>query len=216
MQRTADFHDAIANARLSEPAGIADDATTLDTAVDVFGAHAPAGEAPIGRSLCGRELPSSRLSGRHDDFNLLQGEGQEAQILEQPTARRQGVGGGIGNPLVMGTARVGLAQKENRERGVDQEHGFDRMAPFLAAIIARLLSRIVGTLDTPFGAIMSKRGEAGAGADGSSGVGGSVVGTTSAVASVAATLRRLASSVTDRVGASPSVRSVACSTTKRT
>jgi hypothetical protein len=55
-------------------------------------AHPTAGEAPIGRFLCAREFPSSRLPGRHDDLDLLQGESQEAQILEQPTARRQGVG----------------------------------------------------------------------------------------------------------------------------
>jgi hypothetical protein len=121
MQCTADFHDAITNAHLPQTAGVVDDATTLDTAVDMLDAHPTAGEAPIGRLLCGREFPDSRLSGRHDGLNLLQGEGQEAQILEQPTARRQGVGDGISNPFVMGTARVGLAQQENRERGVDQE-----------------------------------------------------------------------------------------------
>lgn len=58
----------------------------------------------------------------------------------------------------MGTARVGLTQKEHRERGVDQAHVLYRMACFLGAIIARLLSRSVGPLDTPFGAIMSTRG----------------------------------------------------------
>jgi hypothetical protein len=47
MQRTADFHDAIANDRLLEAAGDVDDATRRDTAVDRLDAHATAGDAPI-------------------------------------------------------------------------------------------------------------------------------------------------------------------------
>ena len=35
---------------------------------------------------------------------------------------------------------IGLTQKEDRECGVDQQHIFDRMEVFLAAITARLLS----------------------------------------------------------------------------
>jgi hypothetical protein len=37
------------------------------------------------------------------------------------------------------------------------------VALFLAAITARLLSRILGALDAPFGPVVPKRGEAGAG-----------------------------------------------------
>jgi hypothetical protein len=62
----------------------------------------------------------------------------------------------------VGTPTGGLAQEEDREYGVDQQNIFDRVALFLAAITARLLSRILGTPDTPFGAIMPTRGEAGA------------------------------------------------------
>jgi hypothetical protein len=220
MQRTADFHDHIADARLPQTAGVMDDAAALDTAVDMLDAHTATRNAPIRGFLRAREGTASRLPGRHDDLDLLQGEGQEAQILEQPTARRQGVGGGIGNPLVMGTARVGLAQKEDRERGVDQEHVFYCVVFFLAAITPRLLSRILGALDAPFGPIVAKRGAAGASAGAAAGrvaVGGdSAVGTTMAAASASATPRRVANSVQDRVGASPSARSVARSTTKRT
>jgi hypothetical protein len=49
MQGTADFHDAIANARLPEAAGVVDDAAALDAAVDVRNAHAAARDAPIRR-----------------------------------------------------------------------------------------------------------------------------------------------------------------------
>ncbi len=220
MQRTADFHDRITDARLPQTADVVDKAAALDTANDVLDAHAATRDAPIRGFLRACEGPASRLPGRHDDLDLLQGEGQEAQILEQPTARRQGVGGGIGNPLVMGTARVGLAQKKDRERGVDQEHVFYRVVLFLAAITARLLSRILGALDASFGPIVAQRGAAGAGAGAAAGraaVGGDpAVGTTMAAASASATPRRVANSVKDRVGASPSARSVARSTTKRT
>jgi len=140
MQRTADFHDQIADARLPKAAGVVDDATALDTAVDVFDAHAATRDAPICSFLGAREGPASRLPGRHDNLDLIEGERQEAQILEQPTARGQGVRGRIGNPLIVGTAHVGLAQQEDRERGVDQQHVFYRVALFLAAITARLLS----------------------------------------------------------------------------
>jgi hypothetical protein len=214
MQRTADFHDQVVDARLSKAAGVVDNAAALDAAVDMLDAHAATRDAPVGGFLAAREGPASRLPGRHDDLDLIEGERQEAQILEQPTARGQGVRGRISNPLIVGTAHVGLTQKKDRERGVDQQHVFYRVALFLAAITARLLSRILGALDAPFGAIVAKRGEAGAGAG--AGAGRVAVGSTMAAASASATPRRWANAVKDRVGASPNARSVARSTTKRT
>jgi hypothetical protein len=197
-----------------------DDAAALNAAVDVLDTHAPTGNAPIRGLLRACELPSSRLPGRHDDLHPVEREGQEAKILEQPAPRRQGVRGGIGNPLIVGMARIGLTQKENREGRVDQQHVFHRMVFFLAAIRARLLSRILGALDAPFGPIVAKRGEAGTGiaatVGSSDGGGDPAVGSTMAAASASATPRRCANSVTDRAGASPSARSVARSTTKRT
>jgi hypothetical protein len=220
MQRTADFHDQISDTRLPEAADVMDDAAALDAAVDVLDAHAPTGDAPIRGLLRACELPSSRLPGRHDDLHTVERERQEAQILEQVAPRRQGVRGGIGNAFIVGTTRIGLTEKENREHGIDQQHVFDRVALFLAAITARLLSRILGALDAPFGPIGAKRGEAGVGAGAAVGrsADGSApaVGSTMAAASASATPRRWANAVTDRVGASPSVRSVTRRTTKRT
>jgi hypothetical protein len=63
MQRTADFHDAIANAGLPQAAGVVDDAATLDAAVDVLKAHAAARDAPIRRLLRACEVPASRFAG---------------------------------------------------------------------------------------------------------------------------------------------------------
>jgi hypothetical protein len=82
MQGTADFHDAIAHARLPETADIVDNAAALDAAVDVFNAHAAARDTLIRRLLRPREIPSSRLLGRHDDVDLVKRKRQEAQILE--------------------------------------------------------------------------------------------------------------------------------------
>jgi hypothetical protein len=119
----------------------------------------------------------------------------------------------------MGAAGIGLTQQEARECRVDQPHVLHRMVCFRAAIIARLLSRILGALDAPFGAIVPKRGAARiatAVAGGRSDGGGApAVGATMGAASAAATPRRGANSVKDRVGASPSPRSVARSTPTR-
>jgi hypothetical protein len=90
------------------------------------------------------------------------------------------------------------------------------VAFFLAAIIARLLSRILGPADAPFGPIMSNRGEAGAGAGRSARGGGPGGGTTIARASASVTPRRWANAVKDRVGAAPKAHRVACSTPNRT
>jgi hypothetical protein len=217
MQRTADFHDEVANTRLPQTVGVVDDATALDTAVDVLNAHTATRDAPIGGFLGTREGAASRLPGRYDDLHLVQRKRQEAQILEQPAPCRQGVRGGIGNAFIVGAAGIGRTQKENREHGIDQQHVFDRVALFLAAITARLRSRILGARDAPFGPIMAKRGETGTGtaAVGRAAGGDPSVGSTMAAAAASATPRRFANSVKDRVGASPSVRSAARSTTKR-
>jgi hypothetical protein len=219
MQCTADFHDQITDAGLPETAGVVDDAAALDAAVDVLDARPPAGDPPIRGFLPARESPAPRLLRRHDQLDLVEREGQEAEILEQTAPRRQGVGGRFGNPLIMGAPGIGGTQKENRECRVDQQHVFHRVTFFLAAITARLLSRILGALDAPFGAIVAKRGEvgvgAGAAADRSDG-GGPSVGPTMAAAWASATPRRCANSCTDRLGASPRAHSVARRTTRRT
>jgi hypothetical protein len=103
----------------------------------------------------------------------------------------------------VGTARIGPTQEENREPGIDQEQVFERVALFLAAITARLLSWILGALDAPFGPIVAERGEAGpaAGAVDRATRDDSSVGPTMAAASASATPRRWANAVNDRVGA---------------
>ena len=88
-----------------------DNTTALDTAVDVRNAHATAGNPPIHRALGVHEGPSSRFSGRHNGFNLIEGERQEAEALEQPASCGSGVRRGLGNPRVIGASRRGWRSK---------------------------------------------------------------------------------------------------------
>jgi len=74
MQRTANFHDQIADACLPQAAGIMDDAAALDTAVDVLDAHAATRDAPIRGFLRARESAPPRLLRRHDDLDVVEGE----------------------------------------------------------------------------------------------------------------------------------------------
>jgi len=189
MQPTADFHDPIADARFPQAAGIVDDAAALDAAVDVLDTHAAACDTPICRFLRARQGPAPRLLRRHDHFDLVECERQEAQILEQPATGGQGVGCCIRNALIMDTASIRVAQKEDRERRVDQQYVLHGVGLFLATITARLLSRILGALDAPFGAIMAKRGEVGT-KGGAAGGSDAAVGTTRAAMSAAATPMR--------------------------
>ena len=190
MQGTADFHDQIADTDLPKAAGVVDDATALDTAVDMLDAHATARDASIRGLLRASEFASPGLARWHDDLDMVERKGQEAKILEQPATRRQWVRGRIRNPLVVGAAGIGVTEKEDRERRVDQQHIFHRVAFFLAAIIARLLSRVLGAPDAAFGAIVPKRGERGAAVGESDGVDDLSGGTTRAAASTSATPRR--------------------------
>ena len=220
MQRTADFHHQIVHARLPQSACVLDDATALDAAVDVLDAHAATCDPPIRRFLRPRELPAPGFLHGHDNLDLIERERQEAEILEQPAACGQGIGRRVCNPLVVGAAPVSRAQEQDRERGIDEQHVFHRVAFFLTAITARLLSRILGAPDAPFGPIVPKRGEAASGvgtAVGSgAGAGGGSDGRTRAAASASATPRRCANVATERAGASPKARSADRRTTNRT
>jgi hypothetical protein len=119
MQRTADLHHQIAAARLPEPAGVVDHTAALDAAIDVLDAHPLAGDASLRCFLPAREGLASRLSSRHEGLDMVARRRKEAQMLEQPMARRSGIWGAIGNPPLVGTTRVGLTQEQDGERGVD-------------------------------------------------------------------------------------------------
>jgi|SRR4030095_6766067 hypothetical protein len=65
---------------------------------------------------------------------------------------------GIGNRLIMDAAVIGVAQKEDREEGIDEQDIFDRVVLFLAALTFRLFRRVLGADDTPFRPVMDKGG----------------------------------------------------------
>jgi hypothetical protein len=117
----------------------------------------------------------------------------------------------------MDAAAVGVAQKEDREQGIDEQDIFYRMVFFLAAITCGLLRRVLGADDTPFGAVMGKRGETGAAAGTvATGAGSSSSGVTTVAAAASETPKRCASAVRERAGASPRVRSAVSRTGRRT
>ena len=73
--------------------------------------------------LQGKFLAAGFL-GRHEDLDLGQREGQKAQVLQQPAPGGSRIGCGLGDPLVMAAAAVGVAQKEDGEEGIHQQDIF--------------------------------------------------------------------------------------------
>jgi hypothetical protein len=91
------------------------------------------------------------------------------------------------------------------------------MVPFLAAITFGLFSRVLGADDTPFGAVMGKRGDAAAGVGpGTTGADASSSGVTTVAASASETPSRWARAVRERAGASPRARNAARRAGRRT
>jgi hypothetical protein len=215
MQRTAKFHDQIADTLLPQAESVFDDATALHTAVDMLTPQPTLIQGLVGQLLFQRQLLATRFLRRHEDVHLGQREGQEAQILSQPTPSGQGIRRRLGDALLMDTAAVGLTQEEDGEWGIDQQDIFPRVILFLAAITVRLFSSILGAADAPFGAVMGKRGDTGAAAGAAAG-GSSSRGTATAAAALSETPSRCARAVRERAGVSPRVRSAAWRAGNRT
>ena len=166
---------------------------------------------------CSRVSSAPRgLLRRHEDRNLRERERQEAQILQQPTPSREGVGGGLRDAQIMGTAAVGVAQKEDEEERIDEQDIFGSVVFFLAAITLLLFTRVLGADDAPFGPVMGTRGEAASAARSVPPcAGSSSSGVTTAAASASETPSRWARALRERAGASPRARSAASSTGKK-
>jgi hypothetical protein len=203
MQRTTDFPDHVANPSFPHPDGLFEHAAALDTAVDVFDTHAPPSKRPIPLFLGPRQLAPAGLLRGLEDVHTVQCKGLKAQILQQLTPRRQRIGRGIGEALVMDTAWMRLTQEEDAQGAIDQEQVFQRVPLFLAAITRFLFSRIVGARDGSLGAIMTKRGAAGGEAACTASSGGVFRG-----GSGTSTPRRACKAATLRKGASPKLRKV--------
>src|SRR5215475_969267 len=216
VQGTTELHHPVTDTLLPQAHPVFHHATPFDAAVDMLDPQPPLVERVVGQVLLQGQLPTAGLRRRHEDLHLREREGQEAQILQQPTASRERVGSGLRDAQIMHTATVGVTEKEDREEGIHEQDVFDGVVLFLAAITCRLFCRVLGTDDTPFRPVMGKRGEAGAAAGtGATGAGSSSSASTTVAASASATPSRWARAVRERAGASPRARNAASSTGKR-
>jgi hypothetical protein len=217
VQGTTEFHHEIADALLPQADPVFHNATTLDAAVDMLDPQPPLVERLVGPLLLQGQLLTAGLLRRHEDRHLGERERQEAQILQQPTPSRERVGSGFRNAQIMGTAAVGIAQKEDREQGIDEQDIFDGVVFFLAAITLFLFSRVLGADDASFRPVMGKRGEAGTAAGmGATGAGSSSSAPTTEAASASEPPSRCARAANERAGASPRARSAASNAGNRT
>jgi len=158
VEPTRHFHHEIADGAPPDSWRILHHSAALDTTIDMFNAHPSARLCLIGRLLFGREGAPTRLFGRLPHLHPIQRKGEKAQILEQLAVGRQGIRRIVSNPFVMHRAFKGGTQKEDGQRGSDQQQVFQGVALFLAAIMERLFRRVRGARDGPLGAIMAKRG----------------------------------------------------------
>src|SRR5262245_15893653 len=173
-------------------------------------------QGQIGPLLLSCQLLAAWFLGGQEDLHRGQRERQEAEILQEPAPRRQGIRRGIHNGLIMGATAIGVAQEEDEKQSVDQQDIFHGVIFFLAAITRRLCNRVLGADDPSFRAVMGKRGDAGAAA-GSVVTGvGSSSGATMVAAAASETPSRCAKALRERAGASPRVRRAARSTGRRT
>src|SRR5262245_51276440 len=156
VQGTTELHHQVTDILLPQAHPVFHNATPFDAAVDMLDPEPPLVERLVGQVVRQGQLPTAGLLRRHEDLHLREREGQEAQILQQPTASRERVGSGLRDAQIMGTAAVGVAQKEDDEQGIDQQDIFDGVVLFLPAITLRLFSRVLGADDAPFGPVMGK------------------------------------------------------------
>src|SRR6266571_4656731 len=105
----------------------------------------------------------------------------------------------------MEAASSRLTEEEDNEQGIDQEDILYGVVFFLAALTRGLFKRVLGADDAPLGAVMGKRGDAGAAAGTATpGVDSSSTNGVTIVAIAASeTPKRCARAVRERAGASP-------------
>ena len=211
MQRTADVHHQIVDAGFPHADRLCEHTAAFDTAVDMLNADAPPSQLPVPRFLGPGQLVPTRLLRGLEDVHAVQRDCLKARILPQLTARRQRLGCGIGEALVMDTTRMRLAQEEDVQGCIDQEQVFQPVPLLLAAITRFLCSRVVGARDGSLGAVMTKRGATGGGA-----LCPAAAGDRSRDEDGTATPRRACQAATLREGASPMVRRVWRNTGRKT
>jgi hypothetical protein len=163
-----------------------------------------------------QRLTTACLAG-HADGDLWEGKRQAAQLLPEPAPRGPGIGRRGGTPRIVDAAAVGVTEPEAREERMHAQDIVDGVLLFLAALTARLGSRGLGADEAPLGAVMGKRGDAGAAAGTApTGAGASARGATTAARAASETPSRGARAANERGGAAPRVRRAARRTGRRT
>ena len=81
VQGTAEFHYQITEALLPQANAVFDDATALDTAVDMLDPQPALMQGLVGPLLLPREVLATGLFGGHQDLHLRERERQKAQVL---------------------------------------------------------------------------------------------------------------------------------------
>src|SRR5438128_3631445 len=199
MQGTADFHHHVAHPLFPHPDGLFEHAAAFDTAMYIFNAHPSPRYLAIARFLLLGQLLPARLLRRLEDVHALQREGLKTRVLQQVTPSRQRIRCRVGDALVVDASRMGLTQKQDAQRGVDQQEVFQHVALFLAAIARFLWSWSLGARDGALGTVMTKRG---------AGAGGSSASEDASNRGGASTPKRWRKASTVRQGASPKARRV--------
>src|SRR5262249_23810253 len=120
VQGTAEFHHQVTDPLLPQADAVLHDTTALDAAVDMLDPEPPVVGRLVGQVLLQGQLRTAGLLRRHEDLDLWEREGQEAQILQQPTPGRERVGGGLRDAQIMGTTAVRVAQEEDDEERIDE------------------------------------------------------------------------------------------------
>src|SRR5262249_55663151 len=144
VEGAAEFHHEITDASLPQADAVFYNAAALDTPVHMLDPQPPLVQCLGGQGLLQGELPTPGPLRRHEDRHLRERERQEAQILQQPTPSREGVGGGLRDAQIMDTAAVSVTQKEDDEESIDEQDIFDGVIPFLPAITLLLFNRVLG------------------------------------------------------------------------
>ena len=110
MKGTSNFHDHVLGGNAAELARVFDNATAFDAGDDMLNADAQGSELAIEGFLGWRERVSPWFFEGSQDLGIGQGKAEKAQILQEPTASRQGIVMGVRQSFVMNAASTGVRE----------------------------------------------------------------------------------------------------------
>src|SRR5262245_2249547 len=119
VQGATELYHQITDPLLPQVDPVLHNAAALDTAIDMLNAQPTLVERLVRALLLQRQLLPPGLLRRHENHHLRERERQEAEILQEPAPCRQGIRVRVRNWLRMGTAAIGVTEKEDEEQGID-------------------------------------------------------------------------------------------------